>query len=121
MMKEKDIITIHEKLTQELRRGILVMATLSQLDQSKYGYDLISHMAEQGLEVEQGTLYPLLRRLESQGLLVSEWNVDGNRPRRYYKISPAGMEVLDKLTSDWRALALVIEGLLKNASKKEGK
>ena len=112
MMNEAEMINLQEKLTQELRRGILVLATLSQLGQSRYGYDLISHMADQGLEVEQGTLYPLLRRLESQGLLESEWNVEGSRPRRYYKISPAGEEVLGNLAADWRAMALVMEKLL---------
>ena len=119
-MNEMDMTSLHEKLIQELRRGVLVMVTLSQLSQSRYGYELISHMAEQGLEVEQGTLYPLLRRLESQGLLMSKWNVDSNRPRRYYKISPAGREVLERLVEDWRALALVIENLLTDTYEKDG-
>ena len=69
-----------DKISQELRRGVLILATLSQLRQEKYGYDLISHLAEQGMEIDQGTLYPLLRRLEAQGLLDSTWNVDGTRP-----------------------------------------
>jgi PadR family transcriptional regulator PadR len=78
------------KLTQELRRGILVLAALSQLEEEKYGYALINSLAEKGLDIDQGTLYPLLRRLEEQGLLQSEWNVEGSRPRRYYQINQLG-------------------------------
>jgi DNA-binding PadR family transcriptional regulator len=76
MMKERELSELLAKLTQELRRGILVLATLSQLKEAKYGYALINNLAERGLDIEQGTLYPLLRRLESQGLLQSEWNVE---------------------------------------------
>jgi PadR family transcriptional regulator PadR len=100
------------KLTQELRRGILVLAALSQLQEEKYGYALINNLAEKGLEIEQGTLYPLLRRLESQGLLNSEWNVEGSRPRRYYVISPDGITVLQELADEWRELTSVMERLL---------
>ena len=69
-------------------------------------------LAEWGLEIDQGTLYPLLRRLESQGLLTSEWDVDGSRPRRYYVLSPAGQQVLEALTAEWRGLTAVMEQLL---------
>jgi DNA-binding PadR family transcriptional regulator len=100
------------KLTQELRRGILVLAALSQLEEEKYGYALINSLAEKGLDIEQGTLYPLLRRLESQGLLDSEWNVEGSRPRRYYKINPEGAQTLRDLAGDWRDLTQVMEKLL---------
>ena len=100
------------KLTQELRRGILVLAALSQLKEEKYGYALINSLAEKGLEIDQGTLYPLLRRLESQGLLLSEWNVEGSRPRRYYVISSDGIMVLQKLADEWRELTSVMERLL---------
>jgi DNA-binding PadR family transcriptional regulator len=106
--------SLYDKLTQELRRGVLVLATLSQLGEAKYGYDLISHLSEKGLEIEQGTLYPLLRRLEEQGLLESQWNIEGSRPRRYYVISPDGKQVLSKLSADWRSMADVMEGLLKD-------
>ena len=104
------------KLTQELRRGILVLAALSQLKEEKYGYALISSLAEQGLDIDQGTLYPLLRRLESQGLLQSEWNVEGSRPRRYYVISPEGSRILVNLTGEWRNLTNVMEKLLDDIS-----
>jgi DNA-binding PadR family transcriptional regulator len=102
----------HEKLTQELRRGILVLAALSQLKSAKYGYALIEELSDKGLEIDQGTLYPLLRRLEDQGLLESEWNVEGSRPRRYYKISQAGEELLQVLTDDWLTLVEVMKKLL---------
>jgi DNA-binding PadR family transcriptional regulator len=102
----------YQKLTQELRRGILVLAALSQLEEEKYGYSLISSLADKGLDIEQGTLYPLLRRLEEQGLLKSEWNVEGSRPRRYYQISEQGSSTLQDLTKDWRDLTEVMEKLL---------
>jgi len=111
MMIEKTS-DVHEKLTQELRRGILVLAALSQLDEARYGYALIDELSSRGLEIDQGTLYPLLRRLEDQGLLESEWNVEGSRPRRYYKISAAGEELLQELIDEWRSLVGVMEGLL---------
>ncbi len=116
MMKEKELHELHAKLTQELRRGILVLATLSQLKEAKYGYALINNLAERGLDIEQGTLYPLLRRLESQGLLQSEWNVEGSRPRRYYKINPAGLSLLELLKTEWRDLTTVMEVLLDGTS-----
>jgi PadR family transcriptional regulator PadR len=119
MMNEEEILELHAKLTQELRRGILVLATLSQLGEAKYGYALMSSLAERGLEIEQGTLYPLLRRLEEQGLLQSEWNVEGSRPRRYYVISLAGLRLLELLKSAWRDLTTVMEILLDEGSMGE--
>ena len=116
MMTEGEFSELYTNLTQELRRGILVLATLSQLKEDKYGYALISSLAERGLEIDQGTLYPLLRRLESQGLLTSAWNVDGSRPRRYYVISPDGLRALEALSADWRNLIHVTEKLLDESS-----
>ena len=112
MSTKDDFTETYNKMAQELRRGILVLAALSQLKEAKYGYALINSLAERGLEIEQGTLYPLLRRLESQQLLESEWNVDGSRPRRYYKISPTGTKVLAALEEEWRGLTDVMEKLL---------
>jgi len=112
MMTETNFSTTHEKLTQELRRGVLVLATLSQLEQAKYGYALIDDLSKKGLEIDQGTLYPLLRRLEEQGLLESEWNVEGSRPRRYYKISSTGREIFQVMTNDWTDLVTVMGDLL---------
>jgi PadR family transcriptional regulator PadR len=119
MMQTQKFDELYGKVAQELRRGILVLATLSQLKEAKYGYALISSLAERGLEIEQGTLYPLLRRLESQELLQSEWNVDGSRPRRYYIISPMGLEMLEALTAEWRNLTTVMDRLL-DVSSTEG-
>jgi PadR family transcriptional regulator PadR len=101
-----------QNLINELRRGTLVLAVLSQLDEPQYGYSLKERLAESGLDVEQGTLYPLLRRLEKQGLLDSEWSIETSRPRRYYLLNQAGRETLDTLAREWRALTEVMEQLL---------
>ncbi len=113
MSNEIELDDLHEKLTQELRRGALSLAALACLQQPKYGYALIDELAQRGLEIDQGTLYPLLRRLEEQGLLQSEWKVEGSRPRRYYVISPSGKELLTVLRNDWRQMATVMEELLR--------
>ena len=112
MVKKEQLSLTTEKLTQELRRGSLVLATLRQLEQPRYGYALLEEFSQQGLEIEQGTLYPLLRRLEDQGLLQSEWNVEGSRPRRYYVISRQGRQAADDLEAEWRQLNDVMEKLL---------
>ena len=101
-----------EKLTLELRRGVITLAVLSQLDNPQYGYSLIQLLPEQGLQVEQGTLYPLLRRLEDQGLLESTWNIETSRPRRYYVISGKGKEMLPALKVEWEALVQAMERML---------
>jgi DNA-binding PadR family transcriptional regulator len=103
------------KLALELRRGTLVLATLCQLRSPKYGYSLVQDLTGSGLEVEQGTLYPLLRRLDEQGLLESTWNVEGSRPRKYYQLSAHGADVLEALTSQWNALVDVLASLLDNS------
>lgn len=114
MMNDETIPSLNEKLTQELRRGVLVLATLSQLKEARYGYALIEQLARGGLEIDQGTLYPLLRRLEEQGLLQSQWDTGGSHPRRYYVISSKGEELLQALATEWRQLAHVVEDLLKD-------
>jgi len=115
MIEADDFNELHDKINQELRRGILVLAVLSQLKKPKYGYALIDDLSRNGLEIEQGTLYPLLRRLEDQGLLESEWNVEGSRPRRYYVISANGNEMLKRICKDWEQLAQIIDVLLKDS------
>lgn len=112
MMTDMNFSVMHEKLNKELRRGILVLATLSQLKEAKYGYALIDELSKRGLEIDQGTLYPQLRRLEEQGLLDSEWIVEGSRPRRYYQINSTGEDLLQVLTDDWLALVNVMKDLL---------
>lgn len=113
MAKETADTNPTENLVQELRRGTLVLTVLSQLEEAQYGYSLRQVLAENGLNIEQGTLYPLLRRLEKQGLLESEWSVEGSRPRRYYTLSDAGREVLEALSAEWYELARVIGRLLR--------
>jgi DNA-binding PadR family transcriptional regulator len=112
MDTNNELLEFKEKSVQELRRGALVLAVLSQLEQERYGYALIDSLAELGLFIDQGTLYPLLRRLESQGLLDSEWNTEGPRPRRYYVLSEKGRIVLRWLTQDWLGLVEVMGRLL---------
>lgn len=109
MMTENELQSLQDKMVQELRRGVLVLAVLSQLKTPQYGYSLINELSEKGLAIDQGTLYPLLRRLESDGLLESAWNTEGARPRRYYVISPLGLKLLDLLIDEWRALSDALE------------
>jgi DNA-binding PadR family transcriptional regulator len=83
------------------------------LDEEQYGYSLLKRLADQGLDVDQGTLYPLLRRLESQGLLQSDWRIaDEARPRRYYVISPLGRDVLDELKQEWSGIVATMQKML---------
>jgi DNA-binding PadR family transcriptional regulator len=104
---------MYENTLNELRRGMIVLAVLSQLGEQQYGYSLLKRLSDQGLEVDQGTLYPLLRRLESQGLLSSDWKIEGSRPRRYYVISPEGQEVLPRLKEEWNRIVSMMERMLK--------
>jgi DNA-binding PadR family transcriptional regulator len=101
-----------QNLVNELRRGTLVLTVLSQLETRQYGYSLKQLLSEQGLDIEQGTLYPLMRRLEKQGLLDSEWSHETSRPRRYYVLNDTGRETLETLKQEWKALTSVMEGLL---------
>jgi DNA-binding PadR family transcriptional regulator len=100
------------KLELELRRGALVLAVLSQLRQVQYGYSLRQALAQRGMPIEEGTLYPLLRRLESQGLLSSEWRIEDGPPRRYYRLNEAGENLLAELTQTWNLLAKTMADLL---------
>ena len=102
-----------QNLISELRRGTLVLTVLSQLGEEQYGYSLMQSIAEQGLDIDQSTLYPLLRRLEEQGLLESKWSVEGSRPRRYYVLSEMGRKTLQTLKREWRALSDVLDRLLR--------
>jgi DNA-binding PadR family transcriptional regulator len=100
------------KLEQELRRGVIVLAALSQMDRPQYGYSLRQAMAAGGMSVEEGTLYPLLRRLEAQGFLVSEWKIEDGPPRRWYTLSPEGAKLRAGLIDSWRSLTGVVDGLI---------
>ena len=105
------------KLELELRRGALVLVVLSQLRQVQYGYSLRQTLAERGMPIEEGTLYPLLRRLEKQGVLTSEWRIEDGPPRRYYHLNDAGEALLAELTVSWRALVATVTGLLEESAK----
>ena len=104
-------------LSQELRRGILPLAVLSLLKDKKYGYALIGDLAAAGIEIDQGTLYPMLRRLESQSLLESSWVLEEARPRRYYQINEQGSRILETLSHEWKNLNQLMENLLDSGTK----
>ena len=102
-----------QNMLLELRRGLLSLAVLSQLSKEQYGYSLLKALSDQGMEIDQSTLYPLLRRLESQGLLQSDWRiVDEARPRRYYVISPQGKAVLTRLKHEWSLMSETMKKML---------
>ena len=107
-----------DNISQELRRGVISLAVLSQLTEEQYGYSLLKSLTDQGLDVDQGTLYPLLRRLESQGLLESSWRVEGERPRRYYLLSRLGRQLLPELIAEWESLVAVMAGFSKAVNQK---
>ena len=101
---------------QELRRGTVVLACLGLLDEPQYGYALLETLNAAGIPVDGNTLYPLLRRLDKQGLLVSEWNTDESRPRKFYRTSPEGAVVRDGLLSEWRDLVASIADITQEKS-----
>ena len=101
------------KLELELRRGVVVLATLSQLRTPRYGYELRQALADRGMPIEEGTLYPLLRRLEAQGVLKSEWRIEDGPPRRYYSLNADGRKLLKKLTESWQGMNGAMHRLLK--------
>lgn len=100
-----------QNLITELRRGSLTLAVLGSLRQPRYGYALLQTLQEQGLEMEANTLYPLLRRLESQQLLTSDWDTSESRPRKYYTVSPEGKEALEALMREWESMQKSIEAI----------
>jgi PadR family transcriptional regulator, regulatory protein PadR len=101
-----------ENLRLELRRGCLTVAVLVQLRREHYGYTLRKDLAEHGLVIDESTLYPLLRRLESQGLLASEWREEDKRNKRFYRISSDGERLLGQLLEEWRAINGSISSIL---------
>jgi PadR family transcriptional regulator len=107
---------LFDALRLELRRGCLVVAVLAQLKSEQYGYTLRKSLAEDGLLIDESTLYPLLRRLESQGLLLSEWREENKRNKRFYLLSPAGAHVLEQLLDEWRAMNAALERILGNSA-----
>lgn len=107
-MTENEALETH---LQELRRGTVVLACLRLLEQPGYGYGLLEQLGGRGFDADANTLYPLLRRLEKQGHLTSEWNTDEARPRKFYRTSDAGRRLAAALTTDFRAIAAAIAEL----------
>ena len=104
---------IFDNLRLELRRGAVVVAVLAALRNEQYGYTLRKALAEQGLAIDEGTLYPLLRRLETQGLLVSEWREEEKRNKRFYRLSADGADILKQLLAEWKSIDASLTGILK--------
>ena len=99
-------------LIPELRRGTLVLSVLSQLSEPVYGYSLVQELTAKGVEVEANTLYPLLRRLEKQGLVLSEWETTSNKPRKYYMRNVKGTAVYEELKNQWNEMVRSVDALL---------
>lgn len=101
-----------DKMRGELRRGVLVLAVLASLKQPHYGYSLRKQLQDAGIDIDEGTLYPLVRRLAEQGLLDSEWQQAEGRERRYYQLSVLGSELLQQLSEEWQQLNGALGNLL---------
>ncbi|MGH9773441.1 MAG: PadR family transcriptional regulator [Candidatus Acidiferrales bacterium] len=107
---------VFDNLRLELRRGCLIVAVLAALRSEQYGYTLRKALAEHGMEIDEGTLYPLLRRLESQGLLESEWREEEKRNKRFYRLSAEGKQILKQLLAEWQGIDAALDEILKETS-----
>jgi len=103
---------IVNSLVLEMRRGMIVLGVLSQLEKPEYGYSLVQNMCDKGIAVDSGTLYPLLRRLEKQGILLSEWETEGTKPRKYYRRTEKGNQVYEELSRQWKQMTESMDQLL---------
>ncbi len=110
---------LFESLRMELRRGCLILAVLAQLRAEHYGYTLRKALADQGLAIEESTLYPLLRRLETQGLLTSEWREEEKRNKRFYRLSAAGEEILTQLLAEWNGINQSLHTILAGSLERQ--
>ena len=115
MPSETDIF---ETLRQELRRGSLILAVLGQLRAEHYGYTLRKALGDAGVEIDEGALYPMLRRLESQGLLTSEWREEEKRNKRFYKLSAEGASILTQLLVEWNGINDSLHRILKEEKER---
>jgi len=106
---------LFENLKLELRRGCLTVAVLGQLRTEQYGYTLRKALADDGLEIDEGTLYPLLRRLENQGLLASQWREEDKRNKRFYRLSAEGGGMLNQLLGEWQRINTSLNKILQEA------
>lgn len=113
MAEEKDLMA---NLTSELRRGTLILSVLSQLRVARYGYALVQSLEEKGVDIDPNTLYPLLRRLEKQGLLSSEWDVGESKPRKYYRRTLLGDDIYRELKAQWEQLSANMEIIIREES-----
>ena len=113
-MSEESVLA---NLIVELRRGTQIISVLSQLQKNQYGYSLLQDLQNMYINIEAGTLYPLMRRLESQEILKSEWDTTESRPRKYYILSPMGKEVLVQLKDEWYKLANEMDQIFKEERK----
>lgn len=112
-MSDDEVLAGH---LQEIRRGSVVLACLAVLREPQYGYALLSTLEKDGFSVDANTLYPLLRRLEKQGLLTSEWNTDESRPRKFYRVSPLGEQLRDEMAREWADLGACIQSILRGVN-----
>lgn len=112
-LEQKNADVLFDSLVLELRRGTIILSVLSQLKEPQYGYSLIVLLQEKGIEVDAGTLYPLLRRLEKQELLESSWDVESAKPRKYYKLSGYGKIIYERLCSHWTEMVETMNRLIK--------
>lgn len=110
---------VFENLRLELRRGSLTLAVMVELQTERYGYVLRKALSEQGMQIDENTLYPLLRRLESQGLLVSEWREEANRKKRFYRLSKDGQATLERLIVEWRSINSSLDRVLAAVLRQE--
>lgn len=106
-------------LVLELRRGTLILLVLSQLKEPMYGYNLVKKLQENDIPIEANTLYPLMRRLETQGLLKSEWETSEAKPRKYYSITEDGKIVLEKVIVNWRTFSANMDRLLEDSQNEK--
>jgi len=109
ILLEKDML---ESFLSELRRGTLILCVLSQLQEARYGYALVQTLEEKGIAIDANTLYPLLRRLEKQGILCSEWNTEEAKPRKYYKRTVFGDSIYRELVEQWKIMSAGMNELL---------
>jgi PadR family transcriptional regulator PadR len=103
---------LFENLRLELRRGSLILAVMASLQTEQYGYTLRKTLTDHGMPIDEGTLYPLLRRLEAQGLLVSEWREEDKRNKRFYRLSSGGKAIFKQLLAEWRSMNFSLNGIL---------
>ncbi|MGG1684350.1 PadR family transcriptional regulator [Pseudalkalibacillus sp. NRS-1564] len=112
-------MTLLNSFITELRRGTLTLAVLSQLRTPQYGYSLVQSLDKSGISIEQSTLYPLLRRLEKQEMVMSSWDTTESRPRKYYVLSEYGREIFEQLKLEWEKTSSELATLLKGEDERE--